>query len=66
MLQSKKNTGEGTVASQNAVHPEFANDSGKEGPIWVMHGSHFLFRSADPGRVSFFFFLEGIPPAWLL
>lgn len=24
----------------------------------------FLFRSADPGRVLFF--LEGIPPAWLL
>lgn len=24
----------------------------------------FLFRSADPGKV--FFFLEGIPPAWLL
>lgn len=60
----KKSSGAGTLGSQNAVHPVFANDSSKEGPIWVMHGSHFCSEALIQGESGFF--KEGIPPAWLL
>lgn len=45
-----------TLALQNAVHPLFVKDSSKEGPIWVIHGSHFYLEAVIQGES---FFLEG-------
>lgn len=62
-LSVKRCHSETLVASPN-VHPVFAST---QGPMWVMHGSHFCSEALIQGEsFFFFFFLEGIPLAWLL
>lgn len=45
----------GDFSFTNAVLPVFANDSSTEGPIWVMHGSHFCSEALIQGESLFFF-----------
>lgn len=51
------------IRLKHSVHPEYVRDSSTEGPIWVMHGSHFCSGALIQGDP---FFSQGIPPAWLL
>lgn len=63
--REKKNTGDGTSA-QNVVHPFLLLQMtpAKRAPYGWCMGAIFVQKRWS--RASLFFFLEGIPPAWLL